>query len=140
LISKYFWIGIISISVVFSATLTVSSAAFARTLTVQSIFLNPSGDNATALNGTKYILEGTDEEIASQYYKLGEEFDKKTGIKKGDPVTFMYKNESVTIPYTGEYKNPAADELLDKVLVPIGKPGDDICWLYGEDLQMHFVC
>jgi hypothetical protein len=156
--SEHFMIGLIFVSLFFAGTLIVSPATFARTLEVRSIFMQQPGDNATAFNGTSQILEGTDEEIASQYYKLGEEFDKKTGIKPGDPVTFIFRNNSnVTIPYTGEYKNPASDYILRDILNsnatvpalddtirsivhPLGEPGDTICWIVGPDIQTHFVC
>jgi hypothetical protein len=143
MVSEHFLIGLISMFIIFAGTLTVSSPAFAPTLTVQSIFLNPSGDNATSLNGTKYILNGTAEEIASQYYRLGEEFDKKAGIKPGDPVNFIFENNtSMTIPYTGEYKNPASDALVEtaNITIPVGSEGDTICWVSGPKVQRHFVC
>jgi hypothetical protein len=142
MVSEYFPIGLISMFIMFAGTITVSSPAFAATLTVQSIFLNPSGDNATALNGTKYILNGTDQEVSSQYYKLGEEFDKKAGIKPGDPVNFVFENNtSVTIPYAGEYKNPASDALIENAItIPVGEQGDTICWISGPRIQRHWVC
>jgi hypothetical protein len=46
----------------------------------------------------QYIPKGKDEEMACQYYKMGEDLDKKAGIKPADPVAFVFKNKSVTIP------------------------------------------
>jgi hypothetical protein len=134
------------VSVIFAGTLTISSTAIARTLTVVGIIVDKVGDNATTFNGTKYITEGTDEEITSRYYELGTEFDKQSGIQPGDPVTFVFGNNSnVTIPYTGEYKNPGADAVLDEVFHPLGEPEDRICWFTVRQggviiLQTHYVC
>ena len=121
--------------------------AFFSTLTVVSIIEDRVGDNATTFNGSKYIIEGTDEEIASRYYELGTEFDRQSAIQPGDPVTFMFRNNSnITIPYTGEYKNAGADAVLNQVFHPLGEPGDRICWYTlrastGEIIrQTHFVC
>jgi hypothetical protein len=42
------------------------------------------------------------------------------GVKPGDSLGFMFKNNTViTIPYTGEYKNPAAEQILNDVLIPL---------------------
>jgi hypothetical protein len=140
--SKYFLIPIITASLFLIGISVVPTATFGRTLTVQSIYLYPLGDNATStLNGTRYIINGTDEQIANKYYELGEDFDKQVGVKVGDPVKFIFKNGSaVTVSYTGEYRNPASEQLLRDVLVPLGEPGDIICWTDEPDLEIHYVC
>ncbi|HEX7141483.1 MAG TPA: hypothetical protein VF222_03290 [Nitrososphaeraceae archaeon] len=133
---KYFLIGLISISIFFATASTVSPAAFAQNLTIFSLFVNETG----GISGTEHILEGTNEELTNQYYKLGEEFDKKTGIKPGDPVTFVFKNNSaVTIPYPGKYKNVVAEDFLREV-IPLGGDRDFICWYYSSTQQTHWVC
>lgn len=151
---KYFLIGAIVLSLFVVGTLGVS-VALAKTLTVTSFFLNQTGGNGTGFNGTSQTLEGTDEEIASQYHKLGEEFDKKSSVKSGDPVTFIFRNNTnVTIPYSDTYKNSASDELLNDALngttpvdadkpevdVGLGEPGDMICWIDNPKVKKHFVC
>ena len=143
---KYFLIGLISIAIFFALALTMFPSAFAQSfslgedidqnITVLSLFVDENG----MINGTEHKLNGTKEEITNQYYKLGEEFDKKAGIKLGDPVTFMFKNNSaVTIPYQGKYKNPGAEALLNEV-VPLGEEGDILCWYYSSTRQTHWVC
>jgi hypothetical protein len=67
----------------------VSSNVLAQNLTVNSIFIDPTATNETMSKVTKQILEGTPEEIASEYYKLGEEFNKKAGLNINDPVTYI---------------------------------------------------
>jgi hypothetical protein len=65
------------------------------------------------------------------------------GVKPGDSLGFMFKNNTViTIPYTGEYKNPAAEQILNDVLIPLGSEGDELCWIDEPDwnIQWHWVC
>jgi hypothetical protein len=108
---KYFLIGLISISIFFAIASTWSPAAFAQNLTIFSLFVNGG------ISGTEHILEGTNAELTNQYYKVGDEFDKKTGIKPGDPVTFVFNNNSaVNIPYPGKYKNVVAEDFLREVI------------------------
>jgi hypothetical protein len=69
-------------------------------------------------------------------------------------VTFTFRNNTnVTVPYAGAYKNSASEELLNDALngttpmaaakvihIPIGSPGDTICWISGPNIQTHYVC
>jgi hypothetical protein len=115
-------------------------------LSIDEIFVKQTGGNKTIFNGTisrtAHNLTGTIGQIADQFYKLGEEFDKKTGIKPGDPITFQFRNNSrVTIPYTGSYKNPLVEDFLKDILVPLD--GGSPCWVYletsdGIPVQRHF--
>jgi hypothetical protein len=60
-------------------------------LEIQTIFINPTGDNSTALNGTRYILNGTDDEIRKEYYVLGEEFNKQgKEIRRPEILYYTY--------------------------------------------------
>jgi hypothetical protein len=115
-------------------------------LSIEEIFEKQTGGNNTTFNGTKYSivhnLTGTIGEITDQYYKLGQEFDKKSGIKPGDPVTFVFRNNSIfTVPYTGNYKNPIAEDLLEDIFSPLDGPRP--CWITVETttglvVQRHF--
>jgi hypothetical protein len=64
------------------------------------------------------------------------------GVKPGDSLGFMLNNTVITIPYTGEYKNPAAEQILNDVLIPLGSEGDELCWIDEPDwnIQWHWVC
>jgi hypothetical protein len=89
-------------------------------LSIDEIFQKQTGGNKTTFNGTIYSvrhnLTGTIGEVTDQYYKLGQEFDKKSRIKLGDPVTFVFRNNSkFTIPYTGNYKNPISEGFLEDI-------------------------
>jgi hypothetical protein len=115
------------------------------TLPIDEIFEKQTTGNKTTFNGTVYTtvhnLTGTIEQITNQYYKLGQEFDKKSGIKPGDLVTFVFRNNSkFTIPYTGNYKNPLSEDLLKDIFWPLD--GSHPCWVTvettnGEVIQIH---
>jgi hypothetical protein len=143
--SKYFLIPIIAASLFIVGISAVATTTTARTLEIQTIFINPTGDNSTALNGTRYILNGTDDEIRKQYYVLGEEFNKQGNTTAGDSIMFIFKNGStVTETYTGKYRGPGADQLIEDVTedvtIPIGEPGDKICWVDTPHVKTHWVC
>ena len=139
-------VGIFSLLILIAVSLFVASNVFAQNLTVNSIFIDPTAASEKIPNVTTQLLKGTPEEIASEYYKLGEEFNKKAGLKIGDSVTYIYKNNSkLTIPYKGEYKTLAAEKLLEDVFIPLGGEGDDICWITiseGDKViyQSHYIC
>jgi hypothetical protein len=126
------------------ATTSITSSIHAQNntinLTVSSLFVKQIKDNMTSFTGNNVTLTGTKDEVTNKYYELAEQFDKQSGIKPNENVTYIFKNKTeVTIPYSG-YRNNASQQLLADVLHPLGEPGDKLCWINEPDLQMHYVC
>jgi hypothetical protein len=134
---------LIATSMVIVAT-TITASIYAQNntinLTVSSLFVKQNPDNSTSFTGNNVTLTGTKDEVANKYYELAEQFDKQSGIKPNENVTYIFKNKTeVTIPYTG-YRNNASQQLFADVLHPLGEPGDKLCWIDEPDLQVHYVC
>jgi len=134
---------LIALSITIATTSLISSIHAQNNtinLTISSIFVKQVQDNKTSFSGENVTLTGTRDEVTKKYYELAEEFDKKSGIKPNENVTYVFKNKTeVTIPYSG-YRNNASQQLLYDVLHPLGEPGDKLCWIDEPDLQMHYVC
>ena len=145
---KYLLVGAIILSVFAAGTLGVS-LALAKTLKLTSIFVsNQTGGNETTFNGTTQTFEGTDEELASIYFKMLEGYEKKLHfVKPGEPVTFVYRNNTnVTVPYSGTYNISESEALLNDALNLTTPPSDayaysdEVCWISSEYFEQHWYC
>jgi hypothetical protein len=139
---KYLLVGAIILSVFATGILGVS-VAFAKTLKLTSIFVNnQTGGNVTTFNGTSQTFEGTDEELASIYFKMLEGYEKRLHFAKpGEPVTFVFgNNTNVTVPYSGTYKISESAALLKDALNGSASYSDEICWISSEYFEQHWLC
>lgn len=111
---------------------------------------------ALTFNGTSQTFEGTDEELASIYFKMLEGYEKKLHfVKPGEPVTFVFRNNTnVTVPYSGTYKISESEALLNDAIngttplsdtnkiinIPTVSYSDEICWISSEYFEQHWIC
>jgi hypothetical protein len=62
-------------------------------------------------------------------------------VKPGEPVTFVFKNNTnVTVPYSGTYKISESEALLKDALNDSASYSDEICWISSEYFEQHWLC
>lgn len=126
------------VSFALTANQTNIQSKLPKSLMIHTIFGKKISGNSTMYNVTAYNLTGTPGQITSQYYKLGQVFDKKAGIKSGQLEHFVFKNGTeITAPYSGNYQSPIAKKFLEDVFIPLD--GTNPCWIPFNGAIWHFA-